>query len=118
MAVDASDNVYVTDYNNNAVYEIPAGGTGTQASIGSGFSNPAGIWVDAAGNIYVANHGNGAIMKIPAGSSNPITLGTVSGAQGVAVDGSGNVYVATGSGATIMMIPIGGTGTPLSLIHI
>ena len=80
LAVDASENVYVTDDINNLIRAItPAGvvttiagngqtgaqnGLGTQAS----FNDPAGICLDASGNLYVADANNNLIRKItPAG---------------------------------------------------
>ncbi len=124
VAVDSSGNVYVADYNNNAIRVIsPAGqvttlaGSPTQAAghaDGSGssalFDGPAAVAVDSAGNVYVADQNNNAIRKITpaglvstlAGSSSQArghadgvgSNATFYGPKGVAVASAGNVYVA------------------------
>ena len=116
VAVDSSDNVYVSDSANAIIRKITPGrvvttlagianfagdldGNGTDAR----FWNPQGLAVDRAGNVYVADTGNNAIRKIsPQGvvttlaipndsSGNPIQL---KGPGGVAVDAAGNIYIA------------------------
>lgn len=80
LAVDASDNVYVTDDINNLIRKIAPDGTVSTlagsgqagAQNGSGamasFNDPAGIAVDASGNIFLADANNNLIRKItPAG---------------------------------------------------
>lgn len=105
MAVDGSNNLYIADAYNAAVYkETYSNGTYTQSSIGSEFSKPFGVAIDSAGNIYVADSGNHAVYKetLVAGSyvQTEIGYGFVS-PMGVAVDGEGNVYVADfGNGVT------------------
>ena len=118
VAVDASGNVYVADYNNNRIRKVTrlgevttlAGSTqGNLDGTGAGaqFNNPAGVAVDASGNVYVADMLNSRIRKVTsdgvvttlAGSTDGFANGTGTGAKfyyptGVAVDASGNVYVA------------------------
>ena len=120
IAVDASGNVFVADYNSNKIRKItPAGVVTTLAGSGiSGnvdgvgtaarFNSPAGIALDGSGNLYVADSSNHTIRKVTpngtvttfAGSgSQGSTNGTGTTAsfylpKGVAVDPSGNVIVA------------------------
>jgi sugar lactone lactonase YvrE len=80
VAVDAADNVYVSDGVNNLIRKIaPDGTVSTLAGSGvagavdstgtaASFNGPAGLTVDAAGNVYVADSNNNLIRKItPAG---------------------------------------------------
>ncbi len=130
VAVDATENAYVTDQNNNTIRKItPAGVVTTFAGIAgvSGshddpvgtnatFNSPAGITIDPFGNLYVADSGNMTIRKItPAGSVSKLAgttgaYGTSNGAsptfavpQGVAADSSGNVYVVENSSKVRMI---------------
>jgi hypothetical protein len=110
VAVDAADNVYVTDYSNNEVKEIVAA-TGALQVLASGFNAPQGIAVDAAGNVYVADSGNGALKEIVAATGEVKTLasGFSDGPWAVAVDTAGNVYV-TDSGNNAVKEIVAATG--------
>ena len=75
IAIDAQDNLFITDQRGR-IFEITAAGVlyklaGALASgnvNGAGtaarFNNPQGIAKDAAGNVYVADFGNNTIRKI------------------------------------------------------
>ncbi|MEI6569725.1 MAG: cadherin-like beta sandwich domain-containing protein, partial [Verrucomicrobiota bacterium] len=117
IALDASTNLYVSDYGNNAIRKItPAGlvstlAGGTQGSAdGTGaaaqFDQPQGIAVDAATNVYV--YSKNRIRKVtPAGVVTTLAgSGTVSsidgtgaaasfngGYGGLTVDAAGSLYV-------------------------
>jgi serine/threonine-protein kinase len=76
IAIDANNNLYVTDYPTNKIRKITAAGvvttiagTGAAGSAdGAGhtatFNGPTGITVDGGGNIYVSDAGNYKIRKI------------------------------------------------------
>ena len=111
VAVDASGNVYVADYNNNRVQKVTP--TGTQTTIGSGFSNPVGVAVDASGNVYVADVGNNQLEKVTT-TGTQTTIGSgFSLPYGVAVDASGNVYVADCNNNQVEKITPTGTQTTI-----
>ncbi len=108
MATDGNGNLYVADFENNAVKEILAVNgsippTPTIITLGSGFINPMAVTVDGSGNVYVADTGNLAVKEILAiNGSIPATptirtLITVgSPVYGIAVDDNGNVYFSPG----------------------
>lgn len=142
LAVDASGNVYVADYNNDLIRVITPGGvvstlagsagvagsangTGTAAS----FNQPEGVAVDAAGNVYVADQGNELIRKIAPGGvvSNlagqagvtGMTNGTGTAAlfnipSAITLDSSGNLYVADNGNHQIRMISPGAVVSTLA----
>jgi hypothetical protein len=53
VTVDGSGNVYVADYTNHAVKEMPAGRVSSSCvtTLGSGFSGPYGVAVDGSGSM-------------------------------------------------------------------
>ena len=137
-AVDATGNVFVSDFQNNLIRKItPAGvvttfagsgstghanGSGTSAS----FAGPQALAIDAAGNVFVADRFNNRIRKITpgglvsyvAGSESPgNTDGNGAAASfneplGIAVDPTGNLYVADFANHVIRKItPLGDVTT-------
>ncbi len=120
MAIDASDNIYVSEAGNNVIRKITPGavvstvaGNGTLGMVNgvaatAEFNTPAGLAVDHSGNIYVADQGNLVVRKItPAGVVSTFAgngkIGLVDGAAkdaefylpfSLAVDNNNNVYVA------------------------
>ena len=84
IAIDASGNLYVTDFGNNRIRKItPSGFVSTVAGNGvygfsdgnnldAMFKNPAGLTIDASGAIYVADQNNNRIRKISGGTTTTI----------------------------------------------
>jgi sugar lactone lactonase YvrE len=108
VAVDGAGNVYVADWGNNAVKEMPPGCASATCvtTLGSGFNGPSSVAVDGSGNVYVADTGNNLLKEIPPGcvsSSCVMTLGSFTDPYGLAVDGSGNVYAAGGGEGTSLV---------------
>lgn len=138
IAIDASGNVYIAEYNNQRVRKVtPAGiistyaGNGTAGYSGDGtaatgamIKNPYGLAVDATGNLYIADAGNSVIRKVtPAGiistfagvtawgfsgDGGPATAAQFSLPTGVAVDGAGNVYICDGGNNRIRKVNASG----------
>jgi uncharacterized repeat protein (TIGR02543 family) len=104
IALDSSDNLYVTDVNNHRVLFYPAGNTtatrvyGQGGSFISGTSNngeisetslysPSGVVLDGDGNLYVADTSNNRVLFYPAGNT---TATRVYGQGGIFTSGSTN----------------------------
>lgn len=122
LAVDANNNIYVADYQNNMIRKITPNavvttltgtldkGSANGAALTATFSHPMGVAVDVAGNIYVADNGNNLIRKISSTGEVSTVAGTgaVGGndgknedatfrdMHGIAVNASGVIFVADG----------------------
>ena len=134
IAVDTSNNLYVTDTNNQTIRKITPGGVvttlagypgvgGTTDGTGSAatFSYPVGIAVDTVGNLFVTEDptSNKPIRKIT--SSGVVTTLTgfsfsstscvypTAKLQGIAVDAADNLYTANDS--QICKSSLSGVGT-------
>lgn len=121
IAIDAQNNLYVTDEGSNIIVKItPAGVATTIAGLGvagyansasplkAAFSSPKGIAIDAQGNLYIADSGNNRIRKISASGVVSTLAGSGTAAiydavgtdasfnhpSGVAFDSKGTLYVA------------------------
>ncbi len=124
LAVDASNNLYICDQQNERIRKVSASGiittiagNGTAAYGGDGgaataaqFNDPAGVVVDASNNVYVADRVNNRIRKItPAGIISTFagigsagysgdgaaaTAAQVNDPWGIGIDPSGNIYIA------------------------
>lgn len=106
VAIDSSNNVYVTDVGNHRIEKFDSNGNfitkwGSFGSSNGQFSTPWAIAIDSSDNIYVADQNNFRIQKFDS-NGNYLTqfgsFGTGDGQlwnpSGVAVDSSGNVFVA------------------------
>ena len=129
IAIDASGNLYIADYNNNRIRKVDnkgnistVGGNGLAtyyssdgiAAINAELNNPTGVATDALGNIYIADATNNRIRKVSnsgvistlAGGNT--TYAEVSNPQGVAVDAYGNLYFADAGNNRIAKVSTSG----------
>ncbi|HJQ35019.1 MAG TPA: PxKF domain-containing protein [Pyrinomonadaceae bacterium] len=103
VAVDDSDNVYVTDGDTVKVFTSAGAFVRQFGSSGSGngqLDGPRALDVDASGNVYVADTNNNRIEKFDNTGAFVSSCGSAgnandqfAGPQGIAVDTAGNTYV-------------------------
>jgi sugar lactone lactonase YvrE len=105
--LDAAGNLYIADFDNNAIRKVdPSGNITTVAGVGGtpgGFNgddipattatifNPTDMTVDAAGNLYVADFGNHRVRRVDAATG---IITTVAGTGLAGNDGDGGPAVA------------------------
>ena len=105
VAVDAADNVYVADGQNNLIRKVrpsgtnwitttvagqlpidgvPQSGSADGTNFDAQFNSPFAVSVDNAGNIYVADNGNNTIRRLTPSGTNWIvtTIGGLAGVSG------------------------------------
>src|SRR5689334_18849150 len=58
IAADQAGDVFVADFSNNRVVEVPADGSTQQTLPFTGLSGPYGVAVDQAGDVFVADSAN------------------------------------------------------------
>ena len=121
IAVDASDNVYVTEFQGNRVQKFTADGTlllqwGGEGDENGQLRNPTGIALDSEGNVYVSESGNHRVQKFAADGEWLATWGSHGSGPGeffsamvVAVDNNGRVYVSDWGNSRIQVFDTEGT---------
>jgi len=114
MAIDASGNVYVTNYTNNTISKYNSSGT-YLSTFGSGavMSAPVGIVFDSSGNAYVLNTssaGNGTVYKYnSSGVYQSTIISGLNQALGIDIDASNNIYIADAGANTVKKYSTSGT---------
>ena len=126
IAVDHSGNLFIVDFSNSRVVEVPAGCTSTSCQTVEPISSlhePTAVAVDAAGDLFVADFGFATVWEVPAGcalSSCVVQLGTGLGEpSGVATDSAGDLFIADYGNKNIVEIPWTGTawGTQTTVVN-
>jgi sugar lactone lactonase YvrE len=121
VAVDAAQNVYVADKNNNRIRQInSAGSVSTVAGTGAAdfldgvpsvakFNGPSSVFVNAFGNIFVADAANIRVRQIGviATVSTFRLVTNLYQPSGIAIDPSGNIYVSDFMSAIHKITPNG-----------
>jgi sugar lactone lactonase YvrE len=138
LAVDAADNLFITDYGNQRIRKVsPDGVINTVAGSGSaGFSgdggaatsarlnNPACTTVDSLGNLYIADAGNARVRRVTpggiistvagngstgfTGDGGPATAARLSYPSGVSADAGGNLYIGDYGNHVVRKVTAGG----------
>ena len=96
IAVDGSENVYLSGWEYDTVFKIAAPTYNTITEIGGGFNSLSGVASDGAGNVYVSDYYVNKVYKLIAGDNFTSTVQMAQGLSNpsdIAVDGDGNVYI-------------------------
>jgi len=97
-------NLFLSDGQNNAVYEINGNGNVIKTFSSPLFSNPEGLAVDQSGNLYVAEDGAGSISKITPSGTVSTFVSNIDHPCGLAFDSNGNLYCCDDSLPLILKI--------------
>ena len=126
IAFDNSGNLYIADFDNDAIDEVTPTGTvtspyggyaGNADGIGNeaGFNGPNAVAFDGNNTLYVADTRNNLVRTITLSTGQVSTLAGTHGEfnfpNGVAVDSSENIYVANQNDHTICKVTQDGTVT-------
>jgi uncharacterized protein (TIGR03437 family) len=131
VAVDSSNNVYMTDSVNNLVRKVTGGDFSTIIGIGSTgqrLNHPNGLLVDSKGAIYVSDtshrvlkYASGALTTFAgtgnpgyAGDNGPATKADLNNPVGLAIDAAGNVYIADANEFRIRVVNTAGVITTIA----
>jgi hypothetical protein len=127
VAVDGTGKLFIADYGNDRVVEVPADGSApiaidppVSSEYGVGLIDPAGVVVDGAGNLYISLLETNQVAEVPAGNGAPTVFDpTVNGKAldypcGVAVDGAGNLFIANVDVGFVVEVPANG-GAPIAI---
>jgi sugar lactone lactonase YvrE len=138
IEIDAAGNLYIADFDNDAVRRVAGGVISTVAGTGvSGYNgdniaattatlnNPSDIEVDAAGNIYIADFNNHRIRRVDAatglittvagtglagdtGDGGPATAARLNQPSDVKLDETGALWVTDSANHRVRRFTIGG----------
>ncbi len=117
IAIDATGNAWVANYNGSSVTEFSALGAVLSTGLGYGGGGlylPNGIAIDASGNVWLADSDNGVTELNSSGTAyggEPYTGGTLKLPYSIALDGSGDAWVANYNGSSVTELLSSGAAT-------
>ena len=133
LAVDASGNLFIADYNNNRIRKVDPNGTITTvagngsasysgdggAATNASLHSPSGVVVDTSGNLFIADYSNERIREVALFASHPILI-----LNNVTTNNAGNYTVivtspygsVTSSIITLTVVDVNIMAQPQSLI--
>jgi streptogramin lyase len=116
IALDASGNVWVADYEASKVVKLGSGGTIMGKTASGGVNTPVGIAVDGSGNVWTANYRTNTVSELSGATLQAVSPAagygldaSLYGPFGLGVDASGNVWISNAYGNTLTEL-IGAAG--------
>jgi sugar lactone lactonase YvrE len=121
IAIDANDNVYISDTNNKRIVEVTQAGVQTVLAV-TGLQHPVNLAFDPQyQNLYIAdwNYGPGAVFQYNIATQVTTQIASLYNTYAVAVSPSGTLYIGeksgAGNGGLFTYDPIQQTTTQLAL---
>jgi sugar lactone lactonase YvrE len=123
VVADASGNIYVADYNNNAIRKIaPDGTVSTLAGTGTAgnadgfagtatFNHPARLAIDASGNLYVTEWPNYKIRKIAMTKNQTIT-----GLSNMVKNTTDDVFTLSATASSALPVSYSSSNTSVAIV--
>jgi hypothetical protein len=117
LAVDAQNNIYLSDSSAKAVYQY-SGLTGVSKTLSLGtLVTPKGLAIDSSGNLLVADPGAPALYRYNFSTNTRSTVTTTASAPtAVASDAAGNLLIA--DSAAILAVPASSNSTSFTVASI
>jgi len=118
IAINASDNVYITNQGTFFIYKYDISGNLLSSITTSGIIL-TGIVSTSTGDLYALSSTTGNIYKISGDVFSSTVITTISGATGnnnIAIDAANNLYITTSTG--VSKYTIGGSPTTLISTHV
>jgi len=95
VALDGAGDLFIADYENSRILEVPASGgaaTAVDPATGSDIDSPYGLAVDGAGDLFIAGTNDYNLEELPAGGGPAIVIYAEIYVTGVTVDGAGDLF--------------------------
>ncbi len=109
IALDASGNLWIADYDASSIVKLSSsGGVLGQAVMTGGVLTPVGIAVDGAGRVWTANYRANTLSEFDSSTLQPLSPAagfgqdaSLYGPFGLAIDASGNLWTSNAYGNTL-----------------
>ena len=107
IVINSQDEIFVSSYNENAIYKVSSAGNAQLWLQDNGLNGPVGIVLDESENIYVGNYNDGKVFKI---DSNKIQteLNSAPDNAGYITYAHGMIYTTGINTNKIYQIPVAG----------
>jgi hypothetical protein len=108
IALDASGNVWVADYEASKVVKLSSGGTIMGKTALGGVNTPVDVAVDGSGNVWTANYRANTVSELSGATLQAVSPAagfgldaSLYGPFGLGVDSSGDVWISNAYGNTL-----------------